>query len=131
MPPMWTSENRARYDRDELRYPSEVTDAEWALIEPLIPAAKRGGRGRKTGMRQSFNAFMYLLSAGWQWRHLPKGFSPANHGAPLLRRLELARGVGAYHDALYEFCRAQMGARPAPPPRSSTVKREERQKRMV
>jgi len=34
---MWTTENRARYDRSELRYPSDLTDAEWALIEPLIP----------------------------------------------------------------------------------------------
>jgi hypothetical protein len=41
---MRTIGKRARYDRDELRYPSDVTDAEWALIEPLIPAAKRGGR---------------------------------------------------------------------------------------
>ena len=71
---MWTSENRARYDRDELRYPSDVTDAEWALIEPLIPAAKRGGRRRKTDMRQTFNAVMYLLSTGCQWRYLPKDF---------------------------------------------------------
>src|SRR5271163_922506 len=73
---MWTSENRARYDRDELRYPSDVTDAEWALIEPLIPAAKRGGRRRKTDMRQTFNAVMYLLSTGCQWRYLPKDFPP-------------------------------------------------------
>ena len=92
---MWTSENRARYDRDELRYPSDVTDAEWALIEPLIPAAKRGGRRRKTDMRQTFNAVMYLLSTGCQALS-SQGFSAARHGAPLLRRLELARGVGAY-----------------------------------
>jgi hypothetical protein len=42
--PMWTSENRARYNRDHLRYPSDVTDAEWAHISPLIPPARRGGR---------------------------------------------------------------------------------------
>ena len=40
---MWTIENRHRYDRDRLRYPSDLTDAEWALVEPLIPPAKRGG----------------------------------------------------------------------------------------
>jgi hypothetical protein len=40
---MWTIENRARYNRDELRYPSDVTDEEWALIEPVIPPAKHGG----------------------------------------------------------------------------------------
>ena len=40
---MWTSENRGRYDRSKLRYPSDVSDEEWALVAPLIPAAKRGG----------------------------------------------------------------------------------------
>ena len=39
---MWTTENRARYDRNYLRYPSDLTDAEWALIEPGLPPAKRG-----------------------------------------------------------------------------------------
>ena len=41
---MWTTENRPRYNRDKLRYPSDLTDAEWEHIEPLIPPAKRGGR---------------------------------------------------------------------------------------
>jgi len=47
---MWTNENRARYDRSNLRYPSDLTDAEWLLIEPLIPPAKRGGGKRKVNM---------------------------------------------------------------------------------
>src|ERR1700686_3661079 len=41
--PMWTKENRGRYDRSRLRYPSDLTDEEWALVEPLIASAKRGG----------------------------------------------------------------------------------------
>ena len=41
---MWTKENRGRYDRSKLRYPSDVTNEEWALIEPLIPPAKGGGK---------------------------------------------------------------------------------------
>ena len=40
---MWTSKNRARYDRSKLRYPSDVTDEEWELIVPLIPPGKSGG----------------------------------------------------------------------------------------
>ena len=40
---MWTNENRARYDRSKLRYPSDLADTEWAIIAPLIPPAKRGG----------------------------------------------------------------------------------------
>ena len=43
---MWTRENRGLYERKGLRYPSDLTDQEWALIEPLIPPAKRGGRRR-------------------------------------------------------------------------------------
>ncbi len=48
---MWTPENRARYDRSMLRYPSDLTDKEWSLIEPLIPPAKRGGNRRTVVMR--------------------------------------------------------------------------------
>jgi len=65
---MWTNENRARYDRSNLRYPSDLTDAEWLLIEPLIPPAKRGGGKRKVNMRQVVNGLMYVLSTGCQWR---------------------------------------------------------------
>ncbi len=43
---MWTTENRIRYDRSKLRYPSDLTDEEWAVIGPLIPRAKRGGNKR-------------------------------------------------------------------------------------
>ena len=42
---MWTTENRGRYDRRKLRYSSDLTDGEWALVAPLIPSAKRGGAG--------------------------------------------------------------------------------------
>jgi transposase len=73
---MWTNENRARYDRSGLRYPSDVTDAEWALIGPLIPPAKRGGGKRKVDMRQVVNGLMYVLSTGCQWRAIPKDLPP-------------------------------------------------------
>jgi putative transposase len=43
---MWTNDNRARYDRSKLRYPSDLTDEEWSLLETLIPPAKRGGNKR-------------------------------------------------------------------------------------
>ena len=55
-----TSENRARYERDELRYVSDVTNVEWALIESLIPGAKRGGRRRNIDMRQTCNAVIRI-----------------------------------------------------------------------
>ncbi len=50
---MWTDKNRARYDRNRLRYPSDVTDEEWALIAPLIPPARRGGNKRTVNCTRS------------------------------------------------------------------------------
>lgn len=49
---MWTIENRAHYNRDHLRYPSDLTDEEWALIEPLIPSGKPGGGKRSVKLRE-------------------------------------------------------------------------------
>ena len=73
---MWTAENRHRYDRDKLRYPSDLTDAEWQLIKPLIPPAKRGGGKRTVNMREVVNGVMYVLSTGCQWRYIPKDLPP-------------------------------------------------------
>ena len=55
---MWTTENRGRYDRSQLRYPSDLTDGEWALIKPLIPPAKRGGDKRTVDIREVVNGLM-------------------------------------------------------------------------
>jgi transposase len=69
---MWTTENRPRYDRNGLRYPSDLTDAEWGLVKPLIPRAKRGGRKREVVVRDVLNGVLYVLSTACQWRALPK-----------------------------------------------------------
>lgn len=61
---MWTLQNRGRYDRSRLRYPSDLTDEEWALVGPLIPPAKRGGNKRSVNLREVVNALMYVLSTG-------------------------------------------------------------------
>src|SRR2546429_38519 len=73
---MWTKENRTKYNRDHLRYPSDLTDGEWTLVEPFIPPAKSGGGKRRTDMREVMNGVMYILSTGCQWRYLPKDFPP-------------------------------------------------------
>jgi transposase len=73
---MWTAENRARYDRSKLRYPSDLTDDEWVLVKPLIPPAKHGGRKREVDERQLVNGIMYVLSTGCQWRYVPKNLPP-------------------------------------------------------
>ena len=73
---MWTTENRARYDRSKLRYPTDLTDDEWALVEPLIPPAKRGGNKRTVNMREVVNGLMYILGTGCQWAAIPKDLAP-------------------------------------------------------
>src|SRR5258708_32789590 len=73
---MWTSKNRCQYERKGLRYPTDLTDAEWALVAPHIRPAKRGGRARTTNMGQGTNTILYLLGTGSQRRALPKGFPP-------------------------------------------------------
>ena len=63
---MWTSKNRALYDRGKLLYPSDLTDDEWRLVEPLIPPGKPGGGKRTVVMREVVNGLMYILSTGCQ-----------------------------------------------------------------
>ena len=73
---MWTTENRGRYDRSQLRYPSDLTDDEWNLVAPSIPPGKRGGDKRTVILREVVNGLMYILSTGCQWRAIPKDLPP-------------------------------------------------------
>ena len=73
---MWTAKNRPRYNRDKLRCPSDLTDEEWALVEPLIPPGKRGGGKRTVVMREVMNGIVYVLSTGCQWRAILKDLPP-------------------------------------------------------
>ncbi len=59
---MWTAKHRRAVDPRGLRYPSDLTDAEWALVEPMIPPAKRGGRKREVDVRAVLDAIFYVLS---------------------------------------------------------------------
>ena len=72
----WTAEHRVAADRRGLRYPSDLTDAESALLSPMIRAAKRGGRPRSVDIREVLNAVFYVLSTGCQWPGLPKDQPP-------------------------------------------------------
>ena len=72
----WTEITRKEYARTGLRYASDLTDGEWALIAPRLPKPRALGRPRKTDMRCVMNAILYLASAGCAWRLLPKDFPP-------------------------------------------------------
>ena len=73
---MWIEITHPKYEREGQRYTSDLTDAEWALIEPHMPAAKRLGRPRATDLRAVLNAILYILRTGCQWRLVPKDFPP-------------------------------------------------------
>ncbi len=72
---MWTPATRRQHSRDDLRYETDLTDAEWALIEPLLPAPSRRGRPR-TCLREVLNAIFYVLRGGVTWRLLPNDMPP-------------------------------------------------------
>lgn len=111
---MWTPENRKRYDRSHLRYPSDLTDEEWALIEPMIPPAKHGGRPRSVNLRAIMNGIMYVLSTGCQWRALPTDLPPTTTVFCYLRLWMSDRTLEHIHEALYQQCRALAGRAPCP-----------------
>ena len=73
---MWTEITRPKYERDLLRYASDLTDGEWKVLEPLLPRAKALGRPRTTALREVVNAILYLLRSGCPWRMLPRDFPP-------------------------------------------------------
>ncbi len=102
---MWTDENRARYNRDHLRYPSDVTDAEWAQIAPLIPPARHGGRRREVVVRDLVNGLMYVLSTGCQWRYIPKDLPPKSTVYRYFCDWSYDGALDRIHHALYVKCR--------------------------
>ena len=111
---MWTSDNRGRYDRSTLRYPSDLTDEEWALIAPLIPPAKRGGRKREVDIREVVNGVMYILSTGCQWQYLPKDLPPKSTVNDYFVRWHYDGTLRRIHDRLYAECREQAGREAGP-----------------
>ena len=72
----WTEITRPKYRRDGLRYASDMTNEEWTLIAPFMPAPHPLGRPRRTDLRTVVNALFYVLSTGCQWRLLPRDFPP-------------------------------------------------------
>src|SRR4029453_7191880 len=102
---MWTTQNRQRYDRSQLRYPSDLTDDEWVLVAPLIPPPKTGGNKRRVELREVMNAVMYVLSAGCQWRALPKGLPRKSTVHAYLILWSCDGTLDRIHHALYVACR--------------------------
>ena len=111
---MWTVENRARYDHSKLRHPSDLTDAEWALVKPLIPPVKRGGNKWTVDIREVVNGLMYILSTGCQWAALPKDLAPRSTVHEYLCRWDWDGTLERIHHALYVQCRELAGREASP-----------------
>ena len=111
---MWTTENRARYDRSGLRYPSDLRDEEWALIERLIPPAKRGGNKRRVNLREIVNGLMYILSTGCQWRAIPRDLPPRSTVHDFFDLWSWDGTLDRIHYALYVECRERVGREASP-----------------
>ena len=127
--PMWTADNRPRYSTiDKLRYPSDLTDAEWAHIEPLIPPGKPGGGKRRVPIREVINGVMYILSTGCQWRALPKDLPPRSTVHDYLGTVELGRHAGS-HPSCASTSSAARKPRAKPAPRNLHHRQSECEKR--
>jgi transposase len=111
---MWTAEHRRAADRRGLRYPSDLADGEWALVGPLIPPAKRGGRKRTADMREVVNAIFYVLSTGCQWKALPKDLPPRSTVYDYLDLWDWDGTLRRIHDVLYVATREQAGREASP-----------------
>ena len=97
----WTVDHRRAADRRGLRYPSDLTDTEWALVAPLIRPAKPGGRPRTMDVREVLNAIFYILATGCQWSALPKDLPTKSTVSDYLARWDSEGTIERIHHALY------------------------------
>jgi transposase len=105
---MWTKENRAKYERKGSRYPSDLTDEEWALVEPHLPPP------RKVDRRSLVDGIIFILTTGCQWRQLPKDFPPKSTTHDYFAELDYEGILTRIHHALYEEARRLAGRNETP-----------------
>ena len=111
---MWKPEHRVAAERRGLRYPSDLTDAEWALVKPLIPPAKRGGRPRMIDVREVLNGIFYVLATGCQWPALPKDLPPKSTVYDYFDLWEWDGTLERIHHELYVAVREREGREASP-----------------
>jgi transposase len=132
---MWTDETRSQYERKGARYPSDLTDGEWQLVEPHLPPPRkpRGQRGKEgkppIDRREVLNTILYLLTTGCQWRQLPKDLLPRSTVHNYLMDWRSNGVLAKIHYALYVEARKLAGREPSPTQAivdSQSVKRAEK-----
>ena len=110
----WTKITRVQYQRSGLRYASDLTDAEWALIARKMPRRRRLGRPRQVDLREVVQAIFYVLSTGCQWRALPSEFPPFS---TVQGYFYAWRDTGRWHRivrVLVRQARRKLGRKPTP-----------------
>ena len=112
--PMWTAANRSHYARQGLRYPSDVTDAEWDLVRPFLVSSKHKGSPSPERMRAILNGVLYVLSTGCQWRALPKDLPPRSTVPGWFVRWHCDGVLDRLHFALYQQARELAGKEASP-----------------
>jgi len=105
---MWTAKNRGRYERKGLRYDSDLTDDEFALIAPYLPPE------RSVSRRSLVNGILYVLTTGCQWRQLPKDFPPKSTTHDYFVELQCTGVLKHIHNALYAEVRVLEGKAATP-----------------
>ena len=110
----WTATARPQYGRRNARYASDLTDAEWTVIEPMMPAPGRLGRPRKTDLREVVNALLYIASSGGAWRLLPTDFPPFSTVQKYFYRWRDEGMLRTINNALVMTARELTGKQPSP-----------------
>jgi transposase len=111
---MWKPEHRIAADRSGLRYPSDLTSAEWAIVEPMVPPAKHGGRKRTIDVREILSGIFYVLWTGCQWQALPKDLPPKSTVWAYFDLWTWDGTLERIHHALYVAVREQAGREASP-----------------
>ena len=95
-------------------YPSDLTDGQWQLIEPLLPKAKFGGRPRPVDLRRVVNGILYLTRSGCSWRMLPHDFGPWSTIYDYFRKYRRDGTWKRIHDVLHIQVRLEAGRQASP-----------------
>jgi len=111
---MWKPEHRLTAERRGLRYPSDLSEAEWVLVAAMIPPARRGGRRRSVDVREVLNAIFYVLSTGCQWKAMPKDLPPKSTAHFYFMLWDWDGTLDRIHDALYVATREATGCEASP-----------------
>jgi putative transposase len=99
---------------DKRNYPSDLTDGQWKLVEPLLPAAKPGGRPRMTDLREVLNGILYLVRTGCSWRMLPHDFPPWPTVHDYYWKYRRDGIWNQVHETLHKHVRVQAGRQASP-----------------